>query len=88
MSLAAMPRGPIMKTTGKCTKCASPEILKVPGRAGPFGSGNNIPVGATIFSSVMVTRYLCSRCGYSEEWVESASDLQKVRDKYKSNARL
>jgi hypothetical protein len=72
-----------MKTTGKCTKCASSDILKIPGPAGLFGSGNNIPVGVTIFSSVKVTRYLCGLCGYSEEWVESASDLQKVRDKYK-----
>jgi hypothetical protein len=75
-----------MKTTGKCTKCASPEILKIPGQAGAYGSGNNIPVGATIFSSVKVTRYLCGRCGYCEEWVESASDLQKVRDKYQKYA--
>ena len=73
----------IMKTTGKCTKCASADILKIPGRAGLFGSGNNIAVGATIFSAVKVTRYLCGRCGYCEEWVESASELQKVRDKYK-----
>jgi hypothetical protein len=48
-------RGRIMKKIGKCTKCASPDILKIPGL---FGSGNNIPVGATIFSSVKVTRYL------------------------------
>jgi hypothetical protein len=75
-----------MKTTGKCTKCASPEILKIPGQAGAYGLGNNIPVGATIFSSVKVTRYLCGSCGYCEEWVESASDLQKVRDKYQKYA--
>lgn len=73
-----------MKTTGKCTKCGSSGILRIPGQAGAFGSGNNIPVGKTIFSSVKVTRHVCDRCGYSEEWVESASDLQKLREKYKS----
>ena len=73
-----------MKTTGKCPKCASSNILKVPGQAGGFGAGNNIPVGRTIFSSVKVTRYLCGQCGYSEEWVEQASDLQKLREKYGS----
>lgn len=73
-----------MKTTGKCTKCASSGILRIPGQAGTFGSGNNIPAGKTIFSSVKVTRYVCDRCGYSEEWVEAASDLQKLREKYKS----
>jgi hypothetical protein len=35
-------------------------ILKIPGQAGAYGSGNNIPVGATIFSSVKVTRYLAA----------------------------
>jgi hypothetical protein len=71
-----------MKTTGKCAKCGSAGILKIPGQIGAFGSGNNIPVGRTIFSSVKVTRYVCGDCGYSEEWVESASDLQKLRAKY------
>jgi hypothetical protein len=32
----------IIKTTGKCTKRPSPDILKIPGQAGLFGSGNNI----------------------------------------------
>ena len=71
-----------MKTTGKCPKCASPDILRITGRIGAYGSGNNIPIGRTIFSSVKVTRYLCGQCGYSEEGVESASDLQKLREKY------
>jgi predicted nucleic-acid-binding Zn-ribbon protein len=73
-----------MKTSSKCTKCGASGILRIPGQAGAFGSGNNIPAGSTIFSSVKVTRYICDQCGYSEEWVESASDLQKLREKYKS----
>jgi ribosomal protein S27AE len=73
-----------MKTTGKCTKCGSSDLLRIPGQTGAFGSGNNIPVGKTIFSSVKVIRYLCGHCGYSEEWVESASDLQKLREKYRN----
>jgi ssDNA-binding Zn-finger/Zn-ribbon topoisomerase 1 len=72
-----------MKTTSKCTKCESSDVLRIVGHAGAFGSGNNIPVGKTIFSSVKVTRYVCGQCGYSEEWVEAA-DLQKLREKYKS----
>jgi hypothetical protein len=76
--------GLIMKMTGKCTKCHSSGILRIPGQTGAFGSGNNIPVGKTIFSSVRVTRYVCGHCGYSEEWVESTSDLEKLREKYRS----
>ena len=73
-----------MKKSGKCTKCGLSGILRIPGQTGAFGSGNNIPAGRTIFSSVKVTRYVCDGCGYSEEWVESASDLQKLREKYKT----
>ncbi len=71
-----------MKTTGRCAKCAASDILRIPGQTGAYGSGNNIPAGRTIFSSVKVTRFLCGRCGYSEEWVESAADLEKLREKY------
>jgi predicted nucleic-acid-binding Zn-ribbon protein len=73
-----------MKTTRKCVKCGSTGIIVVPGQAGAFGVGNNIPMGKTIFSSVKVSRYLCDSCGYSEEWVDDASDLQRLREKYKN----
>jgi len=49
---------------------------------GGYGAGNNIPVGRTIFSSIKVTRFLCARCGYSEEWIESQADIDKLRKKY------
>ena len=70
-----------MKKTGECPKCSSSEILKIPGKRG-YRSSNDISLGMTVFSSVYVTRYLCAQCGFSEEWVDSASDLQKVREKY------
>jgi ssDNA-binding Zn-finger/Zn-ribbon topoisomerase 1 len=72
-----------VKATGKCTKCEASGVIRIPGQIGAFGSGNNIPVGKTIFSSAKVSRYVCGHCGYSEEWVES-TDLQKLREKYTS----
>jgi len=75
-----------MKTTGKCVKCGSSGILRIPGRTGPFGTGNNIPVGRTIFASVNITRYVCDQCGYSEEWLDAASGLQKLRERYGSKS--
>jgi ribosomal protein S27AE len=71
-----------MKTTGKCPKCTSGDILRIAGKVGAYGAGNNISIGRTIFSSVKVTRYLCGQCGYSEEWIDAAADLQKLREKY------
>lgn len=56
--------------SGKCPKCGSLDILRVEGRVGAYGSGNNIQTGLTNFSAVRVPRYVCCSCGYSEEWID------------------
>lgn len=71
-----------MKNTNKCPKCGSSDIIKVPGYAGAYGSGNNIMVGMTIKSAVPVDRYLCTSCGYSEEWVNT-DNIDKIKKKFK-----
>lgn len=71
-----------MKISSSCQKCQSSKIVRIPGEIRAFGAGNNITVGTTIFSAVKVTRFLCTECGFSEEWVESASDLAKIQKKY------
>lgn len=71
-----------MKQSGICPKCAGMDILLIPGRVGAYGAGNNIPVGWTNLSSVKVNRYLCCRCGYSEEWIDK-SDIPALVSKYK-----
>lgn len=70
-----------MKHTRVCPKCSGNRILIVDGYAGPYASGNNIMVGATVFSAVNVDRYVCARCGYSEEWIrtEDIPKLEKSR---------
>lgn len=71
-----------MRNTHSCPKCRSTVILQIPGKAGGYGAGNNIPVGRSIFSAVLVTRYLCASCGFSEEWVDDKAGLQKLSAKY------
>ena len=71
-----------MKNTNKCPKCGSSDIIKVPGYAGAYGSGNNIMVGMTINSAIPVDRYLCTSCGYSEEWVNT-DNIDKIKKKFK-----
>jgi len=56
-------------------------VIRIPGSLAA-GASNSIPGGMTLFSAVKVTRFLCSRCGYSEEWVESPADIEKLREKY------
>lgn len=70
-----------MKNTKICPKCQSNDIIMIPGRAEAYGVGNNIKAGATVFSAVLVHRYLCCNCGYSEEWVNT-EDIPKLKKKY------
>ncbi|WP_097028419.1 hypothetical protein [Clostridium peptidivorans] len=72
-----------MKNTGICPKCDSKSILRIPGNAGAYGSGNNIMTGITVLSAVKVTRYLCCECGYSEEWIDDKKDIKKLIDSFK-----
>ena len=71
-----------MKHSRICPKCQSTDILRIDGEAKAYGAGNNIMVGATIFSAVLVNRYLCCHCGYSEEWIDR-EDIPKLIKKYK-----
>lgn len=73
-----------MKTNNTCPKCSGKKILRIPGTAGAYGSGNNISVGISIFNSVKVARYLCCHCGYSEEWIDQKEDIEKLTKKYKA----
>ena len=70
-----------MKATQTCPKCGGHDILRVPGKAGPYGSGNNIQTGFSIFSAVLVHRYVCCSCGYSEEWIDP-SDLERLKERF------
>ena len=73
-----------MRNSKLCPKCQSTDIVRIPGDIRGYGVGNNIRVGWTIFSAVKVTRYLCASCGFSEEWVDSADDIDKLKKQYGS----
>lgn len=68
-----------MKQSKTCPKCGSKEILRVEGRTGIHGEGNNFYLGRTSMSSVDVPRYVCCSCGYAEEWIDSR-DLFRLRE--------
>lgn len=71
-----------MKNSRICPKCGSNEIVVVDGFAGAYGTGNNIMVGATIFSAVKVDRYVCCDCGFSEEWIRN-EDIDRLKNSNK-----
>ena len=72
-----------MRKPRTCSKCQSNDMIRIPGRAGRFGSdAANISIGWTIYSVAMVTRFMCASCGFIEHWVESADDRATVKKKY------
>ena len=73
-----------MKSQGTCTKCASPDVVRVPGEVGGYGAGNNVRVGNPL-QRVPVARYVCVACGYAEEWVDDPDDLRRVAERYRSS---
>lgn len=76
-----------MKKSDTCPKCNSKDIVQIPG----WGNGprfwNYIRAGWTIFSIVPVTRYLCSNCGFSEEWIDDPQDIKMLKEKFKKKAK-
>ena len=66
-----------MKRTNTCPKCGKHNIVRFDGFAGPYGSGNHVMTGATVFSAANVNRYVCCDCGFTEEWVDR-EDIQKI----------
>ena len=65
-----------------CPKCKGTDILRIEGQVGAYGSGNNIMTGMTILSAVLVHRYVCCDCGYSEEWIDK-TDIKKLKERFK-----
>jgi hypothetical protein len=76
-----------MRNTRSCPKRRGTAILQIAGKSGAYGVGNNIPVGWSNFSVVLVTRYLCASCGFSEEWVDEKAGLEKLSAKYNPSTR-
>ena len=34
---------------------------------------------------IMMSRYICLHCGYTEEWIDDPDDLAKIEQKLKKN---
>ena len=70
-----------MKNTKLCPKCQSTDIVRFDGNVGAYGSGNNMYI--TALRAVKVNRYICCRCGFTEEWIDR-EDLEKVKNSKKA----
>ncbi|MBE6703484.1 MAG: hypothetical protein E7585_08785 [Ruminococcaceae bacterium] len=70
-----------MKNSKICPKCNHTDILRFEGQVGPYGSGNNMPIG--VFTAVKIHRYICTACGFTEEWIDR-EDMEKIKKSKKA----
>ena len=71
-----------MRYSELCPKCQSNDIARVEGRPGGKTYGNYIQTRSLISvnSGIEVIRFVCLKCGFSEEWIESRSGLERLRN--------
>ena len=68
-----------MKYSQCCPKCQSSEIAKIEGGAFKGNIYNTVSFGLT---TIYLTRYTCTNCGFTENYIDDPKDLAKVKDKY------
>ncbi|MCP4215768.1 MAG: hypothetical protein GY765_14030 [bacterium] len=66
-----------MKQTGKCPKCSSQEVVRKKGSS-LLNSWSRISISLTSLD-VWVTKYICTECGFIEEWVDDPGGLAKLK---------
>ena len=72
-----------MHSHERCGKCQSGRLLTVPMTPGQH---SHIVIGDRVLHTVTVTSYVCTDCGYVEQWVNSKRDLLKLRAELESSA--
>lgn len=68
-----------MKFSNCCPKCLQREIAVIEGGTFKGNTYNAITFG---FNFVYLTRYICTHCGYSENFVDDPKDLEKIKKHY------
>ena len=64
-----------MKNNEVCPKCNSKEIVKV-----KHSHNSKIYIGFA--DKARLAKYVCTSCGYIEEWIDNETDLGKINDEY------
>ncbi len=68
-----------MKRSLKCPKCDSDEVVRK--RGSPvLNSWSRIAISITSID-IWVTKYVCTDCGFIEEWVDNPNDLARLKAK-------
>jgi len=67
-----------MKNTGKCPKCGSDTVIRVPDDAHRYLANSICITRLAIVKRIPVARYVCRECGYVEDWVENRREREEI----------
>ena len=73
-----------MHSHEKCAKCGSAKLLLVPETPGQH---SHIVFGERVLQTVAVTTYVCTDCGFIEQWVNSEVELMKLKEELVEESR-
>jgi predicted nucleic-acid-binding Zn-ribbon protein len=65
-----------MKSLGVCPKCSSRKIAVIPSELGTYNA-----IKVDMFGFAKLTRFICTSCGYMEQYVGDEKSLIKLRRK-------
>lgn len=66
-----------MKKKMICPKCGSTDIVRIDGKDDRF---KRIRLNSE--NEIFMSKYLCQNCNYSEEWVDTKEDIEKLKKIY------
>ena len=61
-----------MKNSKQCPKCNTTDICRI-----GVGGWNAYNIG---LKQILPYRYICCNCGYTEEYIETAEDIMKIKN--------
>ena len=68
-----------MKYNNCCPKCQNTQIAIVEG--GMF-KGNMYNTLSFALTTIYLTRYVCTTCGFTENYIDDPKDLQKIKEMF------
>lgn len=64
-----------MRFTYECPKCTSSEVVKITGSN--MNNLHKIPLTRWGGKSALIDRYICTNCGFTEEYIHLSDKLKK-----------
>ncbi|RLD19531.1 MAG: hypothetical protein DRI69_08165 [Bacteroidetes bacterium] len=75
-----------MKHTFQCPKCESTDVIKIEGQR--YNQNHIVSLTNWGTNHAVIDRFLCTHCGYTEEWLQLTSKFKKWVAKNKDKGNL